>query len=524
MPEPLQPKKPEMHLVASLGPAGGAPLPDTPFRVAVLGDFGAGAGVRRLVEIDRDNFDDVLRSLGVGLRLRLSDRERGEPLTLAFEGLEDFHPDRIYERLEIFQSLRRTRRRLEDPSTFDSAAAEVRAWARHVAAAPTPPEPEATADARQGQQEEGGFARDLVEELLNAPQGAAAVRHPEGLSDLNGFLREIVLPHVTPSEDARKPELIDAVDAAAGRLMRAVLHHTDFQRLEAAWRALHLLVSKAETGATLKLYLLNLTREGLAEGLRAGEGERAGSLQKLLIEEAVATSGGEPWSLLLGDYTFEPTRGDAELLRAIAVVAQQAGAPFVAAGGPRVAGCESFAATPDPADWRRPEWDGDDARAWVELRRSPGARHLGLAVPRFLLRLPYGRETEPAERFNFEEFEEGVSGHEDYLWGNPAFLCGHLLAEAFSRSGWGMRPGEVKEVEGLPLHVFESDGESQAKPCAEMLLTERAAEGLLECGVMPLLSFKHGDTVRLARFQSLADPTAGLAGRWAPATGSTPNS
>jgi type VI secretion system protein ImpC len=513
-----------MHLVASLEPAGGAPPPDTPFRVAVLGDFGArvGAGARRLVEIDRDNFDDVLRSLGVGLRLRLSDSEPGEPLALAFEELEDFHPDRIYDRLEIFQSLRRTRRRLEDPSTFDAASAEVRAWARHVAASP-PPTPGRTDDARQGRQDEGGFARDLIEELLNAPQGAAAVRHPEGLSDLNGFLREIVRPHVTPSEDARKPELIDAVDAAAGRLMRAVLHHTDFQRLEAAWRALHLLVSKAETGATLKLYLLNLSREELAEGLRTGEGERAGSLQKLLVEESVATWGGEPWSLLLGDYTFEPTRVDAGLLSANAGGARQAGAPVVAAAGPRVAGCESFAATPDPDDWRRPEGD-DDARAWAELRRSPEARHLGLAAPRFLLRLPYGRETEPAERFNFEEFEEGVSRHEDYLWGNPAFLCGHLLAEAFSRSGWGMRPGEVKEVGGLPLHVLESDGESQAKPCGEAFLTERAAEGLLERGVMPLLSFKHGDTVRLARFQSLADPASELAGRWPPAKGLTPNS
>ena len=108
----------------------------------------------------------------------------------------------------------------------------------------------------------------------------------------------------------------------------------------------------------------------------------------------------------------------------------------------------------------------------------------------------------------------GEPRHEEYLWANPAFACALLLAEAFTRAGWDMRAGEVKEIEGLPFHVHDVGGATSIKPCAEVLLTERAAAEVLERGVMPLLSFKDGDHVRLARFQSLAYPAAPLAGRW----------
>ena len=103
---------------------------------------------------------------------------------------------------------------------------------------------------------------------------------------------------------------------------------------------------------------------------------------------------------------------------------------------------------------------------------------------------------------------------EDYLWGNPAFVCVYLLAEAFSQIGWQLRPGAIREIQGLPMHVYEKDSESVLKPCAEVLLTERAAERMLEQGLMPLLSLQGSDVIRLARFQSLSSPLKPLAGRW----------
>jgi type VI secretion system protein ImpC len=141
------------------------------------------------------------------------------------------------------------------------------------------------------------------------------------------------------------------------------------------------------------------------------------------------------------------------------------------------------------------------------------ANWLGLALPRFLLRLPYGKQTESTETFAFEEFL-AAPRHEDYLWGNPALACAYLLGEAFSESGWNLRPGEINEINGLPAHVYRADGESVLKPCAEALLTEDAAEAILDQGLMPLLSMKGSDSVRSVRFQSIAEPAAPFAGRW----------
>ena len=137
-----------------------------------------------------------------------------------------------------------------------------------------------------------------------------------------------------------------------------------------------------------------------------------------------------------------------------------------------------------------------------------------LALPRFLLRLPYGQETETVTGFTFEEMV-GAPDHEDYCWGNPMFACLVLLGQAFSESGWQMRPGIFQEVAGLPSHVYRDDlGESVTKPCSEALFTEQTVETLLERGLMPLISFKDQDQIRLVRFQSLAAPLHPLAGRW----------
>ena len=214
--------------------------------------------------------------------------------------------------------------------------------------------------------------------------------------------------------------------------------------------------------------------------------------------------------MIVGNYTFSPTRQDASTLARLAQIASAAGAPFIAGASPRAVGCESFAETPYPEDWK---WKGEaeDIAAWAALRRLPDAGYLGLALPRFLLRLPYGETTDPVESFSFEEMPD-TPAHEDYLWGNPAFACALLLAQSFSEDGWQMRPGTHSEIDGLPLHVYQQDGDSELKPCAEALLTERAAGKMLENGLMPLVWLKGQDAVRLVRFQSMAEPLRRLKG------------
>jgi predicted component of type VI protein secretion system len=143
----------------------------------------------------------------------------------------------------------------------------------------------------------------------------------------------------------------------------------------------------------------------------------------------------------------------------------------------------------------------------------PEGSYLGLVLPRFLLRLPYGKDTSPVEEFDFEELPPG-SDHEGYLWGNPAVACVFMLAESFRRRGWDFRAGTVREIADLPLHVCRQDGESRIMPCAEVLLGEEAMAAILDKGLMPLLSVRDRDVVCLARFQSLAELATPLAGRW----------
>jgi type VI secretion system protein ImpC len=322
----------------------------------------------------------------------------------------------------------------------------------------------------------------------------------------------VVSPYLVPGIGDEQEALIARVDEATGAQMRALLHHPAFQAVEAAWRAVYLLARRLDTDEGLRLYLLDLTKDELAADLAGVEDLRASFAYRLFVEQAVGTPGGQPWAVLTGNYTFGTAAEDGLLLARMGLVAQAAGAPFLAAADSRLFGCAALAATPDPDDWNAAP--ADEAReVWAALRATPQAAYLGLAAPRFLLRLPYGQDASATEAFAFEELAADRP-HDAYLWGNPAFACALLLGEAFNRAGWGLRPGIIQEIGSLPTHVYEEDGESQLQPCAEVVLRERALERIVAAGVMPLLSIPGSDKVRLTRFQSLAEPATALAGRW----------
>src|SRR5262249_28892499 len=159
---------------------------------------------------------------------------------------------------------------------------------------------------------------------------------------------------------------------------------------------------------------------------------------------------------------FERKPDDVALLARLAQVARAAGAPLIAGASPEIVGSEGFGVAPDPDDWKPGGPDSPAAQVWAALRELPEARWLGLAAPRFLLRLPYGEKTDPTESFAFEELPEGAP-HESYLWGAPALVCLELLGTAFAQSAWRLRPGQEAEVDGLPLHVFEEGRERRIK-------------------------------------------------------------
>jgi type VI secretion system protein ImpC len=406
--------------------------PDELFRILILGDFSGHAnGAGRPQRIDRDNFDDVLRKMDVRLDLPFG--------KLKFAELADFDPDSIFKRCERFRS--------EAPA---KAAAHFTAPVRSIESD--------VASITSG---------SLLDEILEQTEPPAASRAKGGLESV---VEQIVAPYRLEREDEASKQARVQGEEHRANLMRAILHHPAFQALESAWRALDMLVRGLDTDGPLSLHVLDAAKAGLD---RLPDHER--------------------WAIVIGNYVFDRSAEDVELLTKVAALARRAGAPFIA---------ESVAADQESID-----------TDWRKLRAEPDASWVGLALPRFLIRVPYGRDTYAIESFPFEEIEHPPR-HSDYLWANPAFACAYLLGRAFNDHGWGFRPGIVRQIEGLPYHSFEVDGEVRSQPCAEVLLTDREIDYIHDQGLMALASIKNRDAAQLVRFQSIADPLTALAGRW----------
>lgn len=522
----------EAELVASMGQLDARPDEDRPFRVALLGDWsgranrGGFASSAELADwrplaVDRDNLDERIKRLGVKLQLPPLDH-RGSPLVIDFTELADFHPDRLFERIEIFESLRRTRAQLSNPKTFAAAATEVRSWKGlepdRAAAAEVDNRASDAQKHSQTKSRDTSPAGDLLDQILEnkSSEIPPAQSVPPVSPEISELARAAVQPYLSPDIEADQDELIAAVDARIANHLIAIMHHPDFQALESAWRALDFLVSRLETGTELKLYLLDISFDELKADLRSQQDVRLTALYKLMVEQTTNTPGGLPWAVIAGNYTFDFGGGDPALIERLSMIAKEAGAPFIAAATSHLLGCESLVQTPDPDDWQHPL--DPQVEAWWESQQTmPSARYIGLGLPRFLLRLPYGKETDETEEIEFEEMPDieattPASRHESYLWANPAFAIAFLLSKGFSERGWNFHPSDSLEIEGLPLHVYKRDGASELQPCAETLLTMRAAKKIIDRGFMPLLSLKDSDAIRLGMFQSIARTR--LAGPW----------
>jgi type VI secretion system protein ImpC len=475
------------------------------FRLAILGDFsgraGRGAlrdsfGELRPVLVDRDDLDAVLASLAPRIALDLPGAPA--PVELRFAAIEDFHPDALFRQAALFRELRELRRKASDPSGWRSVAAQLRG--EPSTASGSPPSP-----SRPPTPGDGGVLGMILDET--EPETAAEARPSVAVADENDlreYIRRIVAPFLVANPDPRQADLRSRLGETIAEQMRAVLHHPRFQALESLWRAVELLVRRVETSVTLRIYLVDLAREEIEADLGSGSTTSTSAVRRLF-----AGSGGvgEPWSLVVGAWSFGPAEADLQLLRSLGAAAGDAGVSFIAAAEPTLTGIPTFEGRPDSARWTEP------LPGWEELRRQPAATSLGLVQPRFLLRLPYGEDSDPCDDLAFEELT-GPPLHHQYLWGNPAIACALLLATSFARSGWQMRPGEDRDLTGLPLHVVRNDGDPSATPTAETLMTEELAEHILDAGVMPLASLRDSDRSRILRFQSAAAPPAPLAGPW----------
>jgi type VI secretion system protein ImpC len=304
-------------------------------------------------------------------------------------------------------------------------------------------------------------------------------------------------PKVDPAQVQSKAQR----DEARAAQLRAVLHHPAFQLLEAAWRGVQGLVRSLDLNEDLQLHLLDASpAEWLADVLAAQGDVAQTQLARSLTRQGDAD---EPptWSLVVGLHDFGPSEADLTVLSALGTLAASVSGSFIASARPEVLGLDSFAAAADPADW--PGMGADDRARWEAFRRTTAAASVRLAAPRVLLRLPYGQATDAIDAFAFEEMAPGFA-HASCLWGSGALACAQLVGQSFMDQGWALRLGDRLDVEDLPAYVLERDGEKHLLPCAEANLGEGAGERLLALGLVPLLSYKRRNAVRVMGLRAMA--------------------
>lgn len=477
----------EVNLAADFDVQPSTELRSGVFRIAMVGDFSARSHRdaphptplprRRVWRVDRDEVDPVLAGIAPELHLTLDPSE--PPIVVRFSTMDDFHPDRLLQQLPLFQQLRALRDQASAPSRGGSP----------------PPRP-APRTARTESAALGLSSGSLLDRIIdNDPNAVDPSQQIRGLApqdELTEFVDRAVRPHTVKEASQEQRELTAKVDDVIAATMRVLLHHPEFQALEALWRGVEFLARRLDTSETLQIVLIDVSKPELSADLGAMSGVESTALHRLLVE---GSAGAARWSIFVGAYTFGPD--EVVLLSQLATLGRMAGAPWLAGADPRLAGTPSFAADPDPDEWTiplPPEWDG--------LRRSPDASFLSLASPRFLLREPYGKKTDPCS-FPFEEMSPGAPDHESYLWGNGAILCALVIGESVAAEE---PPPTQATVEGLPLHVATIDGEAVATPCAEALITHRAVAHMVDRGLTPLASPRDGDSILISRLQSVATP------------------
>jgi len=304
--------------------------------------------------------------------------------------------------------------------------------------------------------------------------------------------------------------MIAEIDKKLSEQVNAIMHNAEFQQLESAWRGLHYLVNNTETDEMLKIKVMNISKNDLGKTLKRYKGTAwdQSPIFKRVYEEEFGQFGGNPFGCLVGDYYFDQSPPDVELLGEMAKVSAAALAPFIAAASPTVMQMNSWQELANPRDLTKifgtPEYAG-----WRSLRESDDSRYLALAMPRFLSRLPYGAKTSPVEEFNFEE-ETGGGDHSKYTWTNAAYAMATNITRSFKTYGWCSRIRGIESggaVEGLPTHTFPSDDGGVDMKCpTEIAISDRREAELAKNGFMPLVHRKNSDFAAFIGAQSLQKP------------------
>jgi type VI secretion system protein ImpC len=333
-----------------------------------------------------------------------------------------------------------------------------------------------------------GWARDLISEFVKQIMGGTMV--------------------ISKDTELMINSRISQIDRFISLQLNEVMHHPEFQKLEASWRGLHYLVYQSETGDMLKIRVMNVSKKDLLKDMEKASEFDQSTLFKKIYEEEFGMFGGAAYGAIIGDYEFSNHPQDLSLLEKISQVAAAAHAPFISAASPALFGWDGFTELGGPRDLAKIFQSVEYAK-WKSFRDSEDSRYVALALPHILMRLPYGQANVPVEAFNYEEDVDGTA-HNKYLWGNAAYALGTRLTDAFAKYHWtaairGVEGGGL--VQGLPVHTFRTDEGDVALKCpTEIAITDRREKEFADLGFIPLVHCKGTDYAAFFSTQTTNKP------------------
>ena len=325
---------------------------------------------------------------------------------------------------------------------------------------------------------------------------------------VKAFIDELLKPsrEGVRATKALVDEMIADLDAKLSAQVNEILHHKDFQKLESAWRSLKYLIDNTDFRENIKINMVNISKQDLLDDFEDSPEVPQSGLYKIVYTAEYGQFGGQPYGAMIANYDFGPGPQDIKLLQNVASVAAMSHAPFIAAASPEFFGIDSFTELPNLKDLES-IFEGPQYAKWRSFRESEDARYVGLTLPKFLLRLPYGPDTVPAKSFNFKEDVSG--GDDDFLWGNTAFAFAARLTDSFARYRWCANvigPQGGGAVENLPVYNFEAMGTLQTKIPTQVLISERKEYELAEQGFIALTMRKGSDNAAFFSANSCQKP------------------
>lgn len=516
-------RSPRVHITYDVEIGNAIVQRELPLIVGILADLSGSPAEplpvlkeRDFVEIDRDNFDEVMEGFVPRLTMKVADslsEEEGATtnIELLFKSINDFSPLNLVRSIpktnEIYQArihLRDFLAKLDGNDALDELLTQLlsdEALQTEVKGVYADQEDLSAVEPSE-------FISKLLEEggmALDESQRSYA------LTLVGQFALDILGQEASESAgDAadRMNDRISQIDNLLTQQINLVMHDEGFQKLEATWRGLHYLVMNTETSTRLKLRVLNVSKRDLLKDLQKASEFDQSALFKKVYEDEFGTYGGDPFSVLVGDYEFGRHPEDIELLEKLSGVAAAAHAPFIAAAYAKLFDLQDYFRLSQPRDLSK-IFESAELIKWRSFRDSEDSRYVTLTLPKVLLRLPYGPDTVVVDGFDFKEDVDGTDASR-YLWGNPAFILGQRITNAFSKFGWlaairGVEGGGL--VEGLPAHTFRTAAGDVRLTCpTQVAITDRREKELNDLGFMAILHCKGTDKAAFFGGQTTNQP------------------